>query len=53
MYRKTYQENHMDKSVIVKFNNNEDYELIKKGVTFLIYFLRLLLTLSLLLYFPY
>ncbi len=30
MYRKTYQENHMDKSVIVKFNNNEDYELIKK-----------------------
>ncbi|MCI9281569.1 MAG: valine--tRNA ligase [Bacilli bacterium] len=30
MYRKTYQENHMDKSVIVRFNNNEDYELIKK-----------------------
>ncbi len=30
MYRKTYQENHMDKRVIVKFNNNEDYELIKK-----------------------
>ena len=28
--RETYQENHMDKSVIVKFNNNEDYELIKK-----------------------
>ena len=30
IYRKTYQENHMDKSVIVKFNNNEDYELTKK-----------------------
>jgi len=30
MYRKTYQENHMDKSAIIKFNNNEYYELIKK-----------------------
>ncbi len=30
IYRKTYQENHMDKSAIIKFNNNEDYELIKK-----------------------
>ena len=30
IYRKTYQENHMDKRVIVKFNNNSDYELIKK-----------------------
>lgn len=30
MYRKTYQENHMDKSVVVKFNNSEDYSLISK-----------------------
>lgn len=30
LYRKTYQENHMDKSVIVKFNNGEDYALISK-----------------------
>ncbi len=29
-YRKTYQENHMDKSVIIKFNNNSDYTLISK-----------------------
>ena len=30
IYRKTYQENHLDKSVQVKFNNDSDYELIKK-----------------------
>ena len=30
LYRKTYQENHMNKSVQVKFNNDSDYELIKK-----------------------
>ncbi len=30
LYRKTYQENHMNKSIQVKFNNNSDYELIKK-----------------------
>ena len=30
LYRKTYQENHMDKSVQVIFNNNTDYDLIKK-----------------------
>ena len=30
LYRKTYQENHMNKSVIIKFNNDEDYDLIKK-----------------------
>lgn len=30
LYRKTYQENHMDKSVTIKFNNNTDYELVKK-----------------------
>lgn len=30
IYRKTYQENHMDKSVIVKFNNDENYSLISK-----------------------
>jgi len=29
-YRKTYQENHMDKSVIIRFNNGEDYDLINK-----------------------
>ena len=30
LYRKTYQENHMNKSVLVKFNNDSDYDLIKK-----------------------
>lgn len=30
VYRKTYQENHLDKSAIIKFNNDTDYELIKK-----------------------
>ncbi|MBE6155071.1 MAG: valine--tRNA ligase [Firmicutes bacterium] len=30
LYRKTYQENHMDKSVVVKFNNDSNYELISK-----------------------
>ncbi len=30
IYRKIYQENHMDKTVQIKFNNNSDYELIKK-----------------------
>lgn len=30
LYRKTYQENHMDKSVQVKFNNQVDYDLIQK-----------------------
>ncbi len=30
LYRKTYQENHMDKSVIVKFNNDNDYTLVSK-----------------------
>ena len=30
LYRKTYQENHMDKSVQVKFNNDEDYSLIRQ-----------------------
>lgn len=30
LYRKTYQENHMDKNVIIKFNNEENYDLIKK-----------------------
>ena len=30
LYRKTYQENHMDKNVQVIFNNNTDYDLIKK-----------------------
>jgi len=30
IYRKTYQENHLDKSATIKFNNNSDYELIKK-----------------------
>ncbi len=30
LYRKTYQENNMDKSVIIKFNNNENYDLISK-----------------------
>ncbi len=30
LYRKIYQENHMDKTIQVKFNNNTDYELIKK-----------------------
>ena len=30
LYRKTYQENHMNKSVQVKFNNDSDYDLIKK-----------------------
>ena len=30
LYRKTYQENHMNKSVKVKFNNDSDYDLIKK-----------------------
>ena len=30
MYRKVYQENHMDKSALVKFNNDSDYSLIKK-----------------------
>lgn len=29
-YRKTYQENHMNKSVQIKFNNDSDYDLIKK-----------------------
>ncbi len=32
LYRKTYQENKLDKSVEVKFNNQNDYELIKKMV---------------------
>ncbi len=30
IYRKTYQENHLNKSATIKFNNNSDYELIKK-----------------------
>lgn len=30
LYRKIYQENHMDKTAIIKFNNDENYELIKK-----------------------
>jgi len=30
LYRKTYQENHMDKSVVIKFNNDSNYELISK-----------------------
>ena len=30
LYRKTYQENHMNKSVQIKFNNDSDYDLIKK-----------------------
>ncbi len=30
IYRKTYQENHMDKNVKIKFNNDNDYELIIK-----------------------
>ncbi|MDE5539501.1 MAG: valine--tRNA ligase, partial [Bacilli bacterium] len=30
LYRKTYQENHMDKSAVVRFNNKEDYTLISK-----------------------
>lgn len=30
IYRKTYQENHLDKTAIIKFNNDSDYELIKK-----------------------
>jgi len=30
LYRKTYQENNMDKSVIIKYNNNSDYTLINK-----------------------
>ncbi len=30
LYRKIYQENHMDKSVIIKFNNSSDYTLISK-----------------------
>ena len=29
-YRKIYQENHMNKTVQVKFNNDADYDLIKK-----------------------
>ena len=30
LYRKTYQENHMNKSIQVKFNNDNDYDLIKR-----------------------
>ncbi len=30
IYRKTYQENHLDKSIQVKFNNSSNYELLKK-----------------------
>ncbi len=30
LYRKTYQENHMNKSVQVQFNNDTDYDLVKK-----------------------
>ena len=30
IYRKTYQENHMNKSVQIKFNNDNDYDLIKR-----------------------
>ena len=30
LYRKTYQENHMDKTIKVKINNNSDYTLVKK-----------------------
>ncbi|MCM1052889.1 MAG: valine--tRNA ligase [Ruminococcus sp.] len=30
LYRKTYQENHMDKSVIIKYNNAKDYSLVAK-----------------------
>ena len=30
IYRKTYQENHMNKSIQIKFNNYNDYDLIKR-----------------------
>lgn len=30
LYRKTYQENHMNKSAQVRFNNDEDYSLISQ-----------------------